>query len=221
MHLQRLSPLRRLKPDAFGLRPSKSRRIDLDIVGRGFTTSRSELGRSTQVTAWLGAGLADHDDLLKEGDRRDNHGPIGRVTELRPGSRHPMSTEPVSASPFVTRLRIRDFKSIASCDVALGPLTVLVGLNTVHDGHVRRPAWTHKIPETVLEDAPCYYSGSLWGRLPVNISEGDQLDLRPPLRVITGIDGKKHGGGVRRQPPRAGAVNPSRRRARCPRGRRW
>lgn len=31
--------------------------------------------------------------------------------------------------PFITRLRIRDFRSIAECDVALGPLTVLVGPN--------------------------------------------------------------------------------------------
>lgn len=34
-----------------------------------------------------------------------------------------------SAPPFVTRLRVRDYKSIGSCDVAFGPLTILVGLN--------------------------------------------------------------------------------------------
>jgi predicted ATPase len=31
--------------------------------------------------------------------------------------------------PFVTRVRLRNFRSIADCDVALGPLTVLVGFN--------------------------------------------------------------------------------------------
>lgn len=31
--------------------------------------------------------------------------------------------------PFVRRVRIRNFRSIADCDVALGPLTVLLGLN--------------------------------------------------------------------------------------------
>ncbi|MFC1429201.1 AAA family ATPase [Streptacidiphilus sp. N1-3] len=30
---------------------------------------------------------------------------------------------------FITRVRIKDYKSIASCDVALGPFTVLLGLN--------------------------------------------------------------------------------------------
>jgi predicted ATPase len=31
--------------------------------------------------------------------------------------------------PFVTRVRIKNYKSIADCDVTLGPLTVLLGLN--------------------------------------------------------------------------------------------
>ncbi|MBL7497325.1 AAA family ATPase [Frankia sp. CNm7] len=31
--------------------------------------------------------------------------------------------------PFVPRLRVRDFRSIADCDLALGPLTVVVGFN--------------------------------------------------------------------------------------------
>jgi predicted ATPase len=31
--------------------------------------------------------------------------------------------------PFVSRLRVRNFASIAACDVALGPLNVLVGFN--------------------------------------------------------------------------------------------
>ena len=33
------------------------------------------------------------------------------------------------AVPFLTRVRIRNYKSIAECDVVLGPLTVLLGLN--------------------------------------------------------------------------------------------
>lgn len=34
-----------------------------------------------------------------------------------------------AAVPFITRVRIRNYKSIASCDVRLGPLTILVGPN--------------------------------------------------------------------------------------------
>ena len=35
----------------------------------------------------------------------------------------------VRSVPFVRRVRIRNFRSIAECDVSLGPLTVLVGFN--------------------------------------------------------------------------------------------
>jgi predicted ATPase len=38
-------------------------------------------------------------------------------------------TVPAQPVPFITRVRVRNFKSIESCDVELGPLTVLVGLN--------------------------------------------------------------------------------------------
>src|SRR6202007_2917430 len=31
--------------------------------------------------------------------------------------------------PFISRVRIKNYKSIASCDVRLGPLTILVGPN--------------------------------------------------------------------------------------------
>ena len=31
--------------------------------------------------------------------------------------------------PFINRVRIKNYKSIASCDVRLGPLTILVGPN--------------------------------------------------------------------------------------------
>jgi energy-coupling factor transporter ATP-binding protein EcfA2 len=34
-----------------------------------------------------------------------------------------------SAVPFISRVRIKNYKSIASCDVRLGPLTILVGPN--------------------------------------------------------------------------------------------
>ncbi|MEV0592373.1 AAA family ATPase [Nonomuraea cavernae] len=34
-----------------------------------------------------------------------------------------------TAQPFVTRLRARDYKSLKSCDVAFGPLTILTGFN--------------------------------------------------------------------------------------------
>src|ERR1700728_2090018 len=33
------------------------------------------------------------------------------------------------AAPFISRLRLRNYKSIAECDVRLGPLTILVGPN--------------------------------------------------------------------------------------------
>ncbi len=36
---------------------------------------------------------------------------------------------PARPVPFVTRVRVRDFRSIAGCDVSLGPLAVVVGFN--------------------------------------------------------------------------------------------
>src|SRR5579875_3056018 len=33
------------------------------------------------------------------------------------------------AAPFISRVRLRNYKSIAQCDVRLGPLTILVGPN--------------------------------------------------------------------------------------------
>src|SRR5580704_17664015 len=33
------------------------------------------------------------------------------------------------AAPFISRVRLRNYKSIARCDVRLGPLTILVGPN--------------------------------------------------------------------------------------------
>ncbi|MCP4661869.1 MAG: AAA family ATPase [bacterium] len=44
---------------------------------------------------------------------------------LEPGG-PPIKTTP---SPFITRVRLREYKSIASCDVALGAFSVLVGPN--------------------------------------------------------------------------------------------
>jgi len=35
----------------------------------------------------------------------------------------------MSPSPFITRVRLTNFRSIASCDVRLGPLSILVGPN--------------------------------------------------------------------------------------------
>ncbi|MFV2021287.1 hypothetical protein [Micromonospora sp. LOL_023] len=32
-------------------------------------------------------------------------------------------------TPFVRRVRVRGFRSLAGCDVTLGPLTVLLGFN--------------------------------------------------------------------------------------------
>ena len=39
------------------------------------------------------------------------------------------SDGPAAAVPFVRRVRVRGYRSIAGCDVALGPLTVLLGFN--------------------------------------------------------------------------------------------
>jgi energy-coupling factor transporter ATP-binding protein EcfA2 len=36
---------------------------------------------------------------------------------------------PTGAVPFISRLRLKNYKSIAQCDVRLGPLTILVGPN--------------------------------------------------------------------------------------------
>jgi AAA15 family ATPase/GTPase len=33
------------------------------------------------------------------------------------------------SAPFISRVRLKNFKSIAECDVRLGPLTMLVGPN--------------------------------------------------------------------------------------------
>jgi predicted ATPase len=40
-------------------------------------------------------------------------------------------TEPQAerAVPFISRVRLKNYKSIAECDVRLGPLTILVGPN--------------------------------------------------------------------------------------------
>jgi predicted ATPase len=40
-----------------------------------------------------------------------------------------MTGVPARPVPFVTRIRVRDFRSIAGCDVTPGPLTVLLGFN--------------------------------------------------------------------------------------------
>jgi AAA15 family ATPase/GTPase len=32
-------------------------------------------------------------------------------------------------APFISRVRLKNFKSIAECDVRLGPLTMLIGPN--------------------------------------------------------------------------------------------
>src|SRR5579884_891277 len=37
--------------------------------------------------------------------------------------------EPRRSVPFITRVRLRNYRSIAECDVRLGPLTVLAGPN--------------------------------------------------------------------------------------------
>ncbi|MET9430466.1 AAA family ATPase [Streptomyces sp. NPDC003036] len=39
------------------------------------------------------------------------------------------TTAPHRPGPFITRVRIEDYRSIAHCDVALGRITVLLGLN--------------------------------------------------------------------------------------------
>ena len=40
-----------------------------------------------------------------------------------------LMTDSAPAVPFVTRLRVKNFRSIADVDVAFGPLNVLIGLN--------------------------------------------------------------------------------------------
>ncbi|MCY1040666.1 AAA family ATPase [Corallococcus sp. bb12-1] len=44
-------------------------------------------------------------------------------------SGQPAVHRPGSRSPFITRVALRDYRSIEACDVALGPLTFLVGPN--------------------------------------------------------------------------------------------
>jgi hypothetical protein len=38
-------------------------------------------------------------------------------------------TAAVRPVPFISRVRLKNYKSIAECDVSLGPLTILVGPN--------------------------------------------------------------------------------------------
>jgi predicted ATPase len=45
------------------------------------------------------------------------------------GDASAMTVAPSRPVPFVERVRIENYKSIAECDVTLGPLTVLLGLN--------------------------------------------------------------------------------------------
>ncbi|MCW2934067.1 MAG: hypothetical protein JWM19_5029 [Actinomycetia bacterium] len=40
-------------------------------------------------------------------------------------------TDAPSSVPFISRVRIKNYKSIASCDVRLGPLTILGGLGSL------------------------------------------------------------------------------------------
>ncbi len=35
----------------------------------------------------------------------------------------------MSKPPFINRVKLRNYKSIAQCDVSLGPLAILVGPN--------------------------------------------------------------------------------------------
>src|SRR5580700_756789 len=50
-------------------------------------------------------------------------------------------TAAVRPVPFISRVRLKNYKSIAECDVSLGPLTILVGPNgsalTEASGHVQ------------------------------------------------------------------------------------
>ncbi|MGH3116873.1 MAG: hypothetical protein ACRDP3_01160 [Streptomyces sp.] len=39
--------------------------------------------------------------------------------------------------PLITRVRVDNYKSIAHCDVTLGPFTVLLGLNAAGNHHRR------------------------------------------------------------------------------------
>jgi AAA15 family ATPase/GTPase len=37
--------------------------------------------------------------------------------------------QPERPVPFISRVRLKNYKSIAECDVRLGPLTILIGPN--------------------------------------------------------------------------------------------
>ncbi|GGS97608.1 hypothetical protein GCM10010156_64750 [Planobispora rosea] len=47
-----------------------------------------------------------------------------------------MTDTPEQASPFVSRVRVKGFRSLADCDVRLGPLTVLAGFNAAGKSNV-------------------------------------------------------------------------------------
>lgn len=100
--------------------------------------------------------------------------------------------------PFVSRVRLKDYKSIAQCDVALSPLTVLVGPNgsgksnfldalaflaqslytTLYSAVDERgglPEFIRRVP--IPTDSFCIEVdvSLLWGRLPVSGSYGFEI----------------------------------------------
>ena len=63
-------------------------------------------------------------------------------------------TEAPSPVPFISRVRIKNYKSIASCDVRLGPLTILVGPNgSGKSNFLDALAFTTRALETTPEEA--------------------------------------------------------------------
>src|SRR5579862_894804 len=75
------------------------------------TIPHSDSGRNSR-TARTGK-------IICSGDRLNDGRRVGNYAEERMAGRR----------PFISRVRLKNYKSIADCDVALGPLTILIGPN--------------------------------------------------------------------------------------------
>jgi predicted ATPase len=88
------------------------------------------------------------------------------------------------AVPFISRLRLKNYKSIAQCDVRLGPLTILVGPNGSGKSNfldalefLCRAVATSPNSAAVL--AALFQPESLDGRLPLIGIEEPEIALHP------------------------------------------
>jgi predicted ATPase len=86
-------------------------------------------------------------------------------------------SEPTNAKPpFLRRVRIRNFKSIAYCDVTLEPLTILVGRNrTGKSNFIEALAFLRDCVDTNLDRAIRDHGG--WDRIYRKDAGGEPMEI--------------------------------------------